>query len=486
MAEKIFFNENITTENDSVIVIQFRDGSTFEIGANGSAVIDELAFNPAEGTSIKVVTLTQGTFRYISGFIAKKSSMVLNTPNGAIGIRGSAVSGVIQPNVPTFFHVSSGSATFTNDAGSSSINEGQSMAAPSRTTPPMRPERMPPAVTAQVLQQVQATLGTPPAAQALSPEQRAADAVANAVSVTLQQSTQSQAARLTPATVATTATPPAGLSLLTQAANVGLLSASTATVPTAAQRAFIAAAQTTVPNAVAIISTASAQDKQQNKANTAAGTATVITGASENAQSADQISAIIQSAVGANPSAAGAIAASATVGAASNNAVSATDAAQAVTSGAVQGAVGAGADVNAITQAVAGGVVAGTVQTGGNVAEVVAAASDGAVRAAASANIDVSGVARASSAGMVSAAGNAGLDVAAVGVASQLGAVSAAGDVGADVSTVIASTTEVVAAAGGSTNDTAAFEAASGPDTNTIESVPEPEIENPNQNASPN
>jgi hypothetical protein len=471
LAEKIFFNENIITGDDSVIVIQFRDGSTFEIGANGSAVIDELAFNPAEGKSSKIITLTQGTFRYISGFIATQSEFTLNTPTGTIGIRGSAVSGVIQPNVPTFFHVSSGSATYTNDAGTSSVGEGQSMAAPSRTTPPMQPERMPPAVTAQVLQLVQATLGAPPAAQALSSEQRAADAAANTVPTALQQNAQAQIAP--PPTAA-------GLSLLTAAANVGLLSAAAPAAPTAAQQTFIAQAQAAVPNAAAIISTASAQDKQQNTANTAAGTATVITGASENAQNAGQIAAVIQSAVGANPNIAGVIATSATVGAAANSAVSATDAAQAVTSGAVQGAVGAGVDVSAVAQAAAGAVIAGTVQVGGNVAEIAAAASNGAVRAAALVNVDVAAIAQASTTGVVTAAGAANLEVADLAAASQQGAISAAEATGADVTAIVQATNQVAGVPPAPTDTVVAPLV-----TEPLEILVDPEVENPTQNASP-
>ncbi|MDP6644139.1 MAG: FecR domain-containing protein [Rhodospirillales bacterium] len=471
LAEKIFFNENIITGDDSVIVIQFRDGSTFEIGANGSAVIDELAFNPAEGKSSKIITLTQGTFRYISGFIATQSEFTLNTPTGTIGIRGSAVSGVIQPNVPTFFHVSSGSATYTNDAGTSSVGEGQSMAAPSRTTPPMQPERMPPAVTAQVLQLVQATLGAPPAAQALSSEQRAADAAANTVPTALQQNAQAQIAP--PPTAA-------GLSLLTAAAHVGLLSAAAPAAPTAAQQTFIAQAQAAVPNAAAIISTASAQDKQQNTANTAAGTATVITGASENAQNAGQIAAVIQSAVGANPNIAGVIATSATVGAAANSAVSATDAAQAVTSGAVQGAVGAGVDVSAVAQAAAGAVIAGTVQVGGNVAEIAAAASNGAVRAAALVNVDVAAIAQASTTGVVTAAGAANLEVADLAAASQQGAISAAEATGADVTAIVQATNQVAGVPPAPTDTVVAPLV-----TEPLEILVDPEVENPTQNASP-
>ncbi|MDP6843828.1 MAG: FecR domain-containing protein [Rhodospirillales bacterium] len=478
LAEKIFFNENIITGDDSVIVIQFRDGSTFEIGANGSAVIDELAFNPAEGKSSKIITLTQGTFRYISGFIATQSEFTLNTPTGTIGIRGSAVSGVIQPNVPTFFHVSSGSATYTNDAGTSSVGEGQSMAAPSRTTPPMQPERMPPAVTAQVLQLVQATLGAPPAAQALSSEQRAADAAANTVPTALQQNAQAQIAPPPTAAVPAPAAPAAGLSLLTAAANVGLLSAAAPAAPTAAQQTFIAQAQAAVPNAAAIISTASAQDKQQNTANTAAGT--VITGASENAQNAGQIAAVIQSAVGANPNIAGVIATSATVGAAANSAVSATDAAQAVTSGAVQGAVGAGVDVSAVAQAAAGAVIAGTVQVGGNVAEIAAAASNGAVRAAALVNVDVAAIAQASTTGVVTAAGAANLEVADLAAASQQGAISAAEATGADVTAIVQATNQVAGVPPAPTDTVVAPLV-----TEPLEILVDPEVENPTQNASP-
>ena len=52
-ADRVFFNENIVTAGASVVVVQFRDGSTLELGPNGALVIDELVFNPFERTSRK-------------------------------------------------------------------------------------------------------------------------------------------------------------------------------------------------------------------------------------------------------------------------------------------------------------------------------------------------------------------------------------------------------------------------------------------------
>ena len=69
-ADQVFFNENVITSKDSVVVLQFRDGSTFELGPDGLITLDELVFNPFEGKNTKVVSLIQGSFRYISGFAA--------------------------------------------------------------------------------------------------------------------------------------------------------------------------------------------------------------------------------------------------------------------------------------------------------------------------------------------------------------------------------------------------------------------------------
>ena len=107
-SDQVFFNENLITSEDSVVVVQFRDGSTLELGPNALMTLDEMIFNPFKGKSIKVVTLLQGSFRYVSGYAAKEAQITIKTAAGTIGIRGSAGSGFYYPGKPAFIHVAKG------------------------------------------------------------------------------------------------------------------------------------------------------------------------------------------------------------------------------------------------------------------------------------------------------------------------------------------------------------------------------------------
>jgi len=151
IGDDIVFQEDISTGADAKTVIEFRDGSTFEVGPDAVIRIDAFVFNPEESASHKTLSVIRGVFRYISGFVASDQDTKIEVPAGTIGIRGSIAAGIVDPAVPMFLHVAQGNATFTNDAGSSEIGAGQSIAAPSRTTRPMRPDMMPAAVAAQAL-----------------------------------------------------------------------------------------------------------------------------------------------------------------------------------------------------------------------------------------------------------------------------------------------------------------------------------------------
>jgi FecR protein len=155
IGDDIVFQEDISTGADAKTVIKFRDGSTFEVGPDAVIRIDEFVFNPEESVGHKTLSVTRGVFRYVSGFVANDQDAKIALPEGTIGIRGSVVVGIVDPAVPAFLHVAQGNATFTNDAGSSAIAAGQSIAIPSRTTPPMRPDAMPAAVAAQTLQTIE-------------------------------------------------------------------------------------------------------------------------------------------------------------------------------------------------------------------------------------------------------------------------------------------------------------------------------------------
>jgi hypothetical protein len=231
------------------------------MGPDAVARIDSFVFNPDESVSHKTVTVSQGVFRYISGFAAKDQVTDIKIVTGTMSIRGSVVSGVVTPGAPPMLFVAQGNAIFSNSAGSTEVAPGQAIAVPSPTTPPMNPANLPPAVVAQALRVIQPLLPPPQvqssltqaSAQVLSQQGRL-----NLLPTAAQQAQQSGVAP-TPLTVRTspgTASLSGALPLLNQANAVGLLNGSQ-TGATPQQQAFLnqvnqntAQAQTQITQAV--------------------------------------------------------------------------------------------------------------------------------------------------------------------------------------------------------------------------------------------
>ena len=149
--DDIVFDEDITTAADAKTVIEFRDGSTFEVGPDAVVRIDSFVFNAEESISHKTLQVTRGVFRYVSGVAAADQDTKITSPSGALAIRGSVVAGIVDPSVPDFVYVGEGSAIFTNAAGSSNLQPGSAIAVPSASTPPMEAAAMPAPVAAQAL-----------------------------------------------------------------------------------------------------------------------------------------------------------------------------------------------------------------------------------------------------------------------------------------------------------------------------------------------
>ena len=306
--DDIVFQEDITTGGDAKTVLEFHDGSTFEIGPNAAVRIDSFIFNPEESTSHKAVSVTRGVFRYVSAFVASDQDTKIATPSGIMGIRGSVAEGIVDPSVPDFLYLGEGSATFSNSAGSSTLQPGNSIAVPSATTPPMAPAAMPAPIAAQALQAIEVRL-PPRSALANRP---ASDETwlkrvgqANLVPATEQQ-------RLAVAAAGTSRPLPSAagvgglageLALLNEANRLNLFSGRQ-TVRTPEQTAFLARAAREHPNAETTLRRFNEQSRTMHTANVRAGTEFVIRGVGHAAPSAEVMRRVTTAAARANPGAA--------------------------------------------------------------------------------------------------------------------------------------------------------------------------------------
>ena len=243
--DQVLFNEDISTGDQAKTVLRFRDGSTFSMGPNAVVRVDSFVFNPDEGVSHKTVSVTQGVFRYISGFAAKDQEANIKLATGTMSIRGSVVSGVVTPGVPPLLFLAQGAASFANSAGTTDVSAGQGIAVPSATTPPINPASLPPAVIAQALSVIEPLLPSPQVQSSLAqpgPQVLAQQGQLNLVPAAAQAGQQAGVTP-TPVTVrpSTGAASLAGaLTLLKQADSVGLLNGSqSGQSPTPQQQAFL-------------------------------------------------------------------------------------------------------------------------------------------------------------------------------------------------------------------------------------------------------
>lgn len=309
--DNVVFQEDITTGTDAKAVIEFRDGSTFEIGPNAAIRVDSFVFNPAESTSRKAVEVSRGVFRYISAYAANDQRTEIKTPSGQMGIRGSVAEGVVDPAVPDFVFLGEGSATFTNSAGSSDLQAGASIAVPSPTTPPMAPQAMPPAVAVETLEAIEKRL---PPNEALH-NRPAADEVwlkrageADLVPVTEQQRLASAAigaARPLPAARGAGAL--AGeLRLLAEANRVNLFAGRQA-MRTPEQTAFVGRLGREHPTAAATLRGFTGRARALRSAATAAGTVLVMHTVGLATKSVDVMHRVAAATVRANRQAAAAV-----------------------------------------------------------------------------------------------------------------------------------------------------------------------------------
>jgi hypothetical protein len=303
--DDIIFQEDITTGDAAKAVIEFRDGSTFEIGPNAVVRIDSFVFNPEESTSQKALNVTRGVFRYVSGYVAGDQNTQVKTPSGSMSIRGSVAAGIVDPAVPDFLYLGEGSATFTNTAGSSALQPGNAIAVPSATTAPMAPDAMPAPVAAQALQVIERRL--PPRA-----------ALANRPAADEAWLKRAGAADLVPAAEQQRPAAPGGarplpagrgsgslageLGLLVEANRVNLFERAQA-ARTPEQAAFLARAARERPDATATMRRFTEQARAMHAGNVTRGTEFVIRGVGHAAPSAQVMRRVTDAATRANPSA---------------------------------------------------------------------------------------------------------------------------------------------------------------------------------------
>lgn len=80
--------DKVRTSVDGAVTLRFRDNSSLDVGPGSVVSIDRFVYNPDNTAKTAAITLTRGTFRWVSGRSAKEAYNI-KTPASTIGIRGT-------------------------------------------------------------------------------------------------------------------------------------------------------------------------------------------------------------------------------------------------------------------------------------------------------------------------------------------------------------------------------------------------------------
>jgi hypothetical protein len=99
VGDAVYRGDLIQTGPNGTLGVVFADGTSFNASPNAKVTLTEFIYDPDGGKSNSaLLSLTQGTFTFIAGKIAKTGDMKIDTPVATMGIRGTAPRVEISPN----------------------------------------------------------------------------------------------------------------------------------------------------------------------------------------------------------------------------------------------------------------------------------------------------------------------------------------------------------------------------------------------------
>ncbi|GAB6051636.1 hypothetical protein JCM17960_04560 [Magnetospira thiophila] len=136
--DPIYKGDTLQTGIGGKLGVVFNDGSTFNMDENSMMVIDEMVYDPDQGTGRIALNAVRGLFAFASGAITRNTAegMTIRTPVLSIGIRGTIKNLQAAPVGETNTAAAqTGSARVYNTSDSKVINAGQK----AQTTSPTQP-----------------------------------------------------------------------------------------------------------------------------------------------------------------------------------------------------------------------------------------------------------------------------------------------------------------------------------------------------------
>ena len=108
--EPVFQGDIVETETGGSVKLRFVDETVFSISEDARLALDKMVFDPSSSEGESLFSMLKGGFLFISGQIAKTdpSDMQVVTPVATIGIRGTIVTGNVNPGEAFEFSVIDG------------------------------------------------------------------------------------------------------------------------------------------------------------------------------------------------------------------------------------------------------------------------------------------------------------------------------------------------------------------------------------------
>ena len=126
--DQLFQGDEISTSSDSSASMVFADGTQFKIGGEARISLDQFSYESSTSQGLQVLSILSGAFSYISGLVAKDdpSNVLLRTPIGEIGIRGTKIVGEVDAeNAAARITLIEGRVIYTTPQGEEyEINQG--------------------------------------------------------------------------------------------------------------------------------------------------------------------------------------------------------------------------------------------------------------------------------------------------------------------------------------------------------------------------
>jgi len=146
-----FVTDRITTETGASVKLLFDDNTRFSLGQESELVIDKFTYHKAEEANSFSSRILKGTFRFVTGLIAKQKpeDMEVITTVAVIGIRGTQVIGETTATSATIILLEPEDTSrksiiqVANQFGSVIIDQpGYGTEIPDQYSPPSPPRRM--------------------------------------------------------------------------------------------------------------------------------------------------------------------------------------------------------------------------------------------------------------------------------------------------------------------------------------------------------